>query len=326
MVNELRRGFPDAMIVWAMESPSHKLLGNHTSVDEVLLVPRGWMKSPGEIHAMHRKLRQYRFDIAVDPQSIFKSAVLSRLSGAKTRLGFVGDHGREMSPWLNNCRVNPRATHLVDRSLELIQPIVSDARFRNFGLQVPEDANRFASMFQKQQLAEKPFVAINPGASWPSKRWGIDRFAELARALAADPGITSVITWAGKEENEMAETIVELSRGAAVMAPATSLPELAALYQASEAFVGCDTGPLHIAAAVGTTCVGLYGPTRPVDSGAYGSQHVAIQVRYHSGGCRERRQATNDAMREITTSMVVESVRNLLASRSNDCRTASQAA
>ena len=211
------------MIVWAMESPTHKLLGDHKAIDEVLLVPRGWMKSPAGILAMHRKLKQYRFDIAVDPQSILKSAILARLSGAKTRLGFGGDHGREMSPWLNNCHVKPTTTHLVDRSLELIQPIIADAAFRYFGLTVPEEAERFASIFQEQQLAGKPFVAINPGASWPSKRWEVDRFAELARAIASDPGITPVITWAGKEENTMAEAIVESSGGAAVMAPATSL-------------------------------------------------------------------------------------------------------
>ncbi len=325
MVNELRRGLPDALIVWAMESPSHKLLSKHKTIDDVLVVPRGWMKSASSIRTMRHDLKRYRFDIAIDPQSILKSALLSRLSGAKTRLGFGGVHGRELSPWFNNRRVIPATTHLVDRSLELIRPIVADAVFRHFGLEVSENASRFATMFQKQQLDGRPFVVINPGASWPSKQWEISRFAELARALASDPGITSVVTWAGEIENAMADAIVELSGGAAVIAPATSLPELAALLKASVMFIGCDTGPLHIAAAVGTTCIGMYGPTRPIDSGAYGLSHVAIQARYHSGGCRERRQAPNDAMREITTNMVVQTARNSLARTITD-RTAKRVA
>ena len=99
------------------------------------------------------------------------------------------------------------------------------------------------------------------------------------------------------------------------MAPPTDLPQLAALLQKAELFVGCDTGPLHLAAAMQTTCVGLYGPTRPQDSGAYGQHHFAIQNRYHGGTCRERRNATNEAMRTIEVEQVLEACQRALASR-----------
>jgi lipopolysaccharide heptosyltransferase I len=312
MIHELRRGFPGAQISWAMERPSHKLLGGHSAINEVLLVPRGWMKSAGAIRDLHRELKRRRFDVAIDPQSIMKSALLGRLSGAKTRIGFGGIHGRELSPLFNNCRIHPQSTHLVDRSLELIRPLVPDARFRKFGLPVAPEAAASIAGFLESRLDGRPFVVINPGASWPSKRWENDRFAALACALAHEPGIISLITWAGSDEQAMADAIVESSAGCAVKAPATTLPELAALLQAAVLFIGCDTGPLHIAAAVGTPCTGLYGPTRPVDSGAYGDQHVALQVRYHAGGCRQRRQAANDAMRAISTEMVIEAVRQQL--------------
>lgn len=307
MVNELRRAFPDARITWAMESPTHKLLGGHAAIDEVLVVPRGWMKRLSSIREMFRQLRSRKFDIAVDPQSILKSAMLARLSGAPRRLGFSGKHGREKSNWLNNLLVNPQSSHLVDRSLELIRPLVPDAHFSGFNLPVPAEAMQMARDFRNRQANGKRMVIINPGASWPSKQWVNSRFGELAGILASSADSVPVVTWGGETESGMADEIVRVSQGRAIKAPPTTLPELTAFLKSSELFIGCDTGPLHIATAVGTKCIGLYGPTRPEDSGAYGPQHIAIQVRYQSGGSRERRQAANDAMREITTEMVARS-------------------
>ena len=108
----------------------------------------------------------------------------------------------------------------------------------------------------------------------------------------------SVVSWAGPEEKRMAEEIVESSNGAAILAPSTTLGELAALYKKASAFIGCDTGPLHIASAVGTSCVGLHGPTLPEKSGAYGEQHVAVQSWFQ--GSRNRKRASNLAMRDIS--------------------------
>ncbi len=309
MALQLRRGFPAARICWAMESPTDQLLADHPAIDEILLIPRKWLKSPSAILETRRRLAERRFDIAVDPQSILKSALLARLSGARTRLGFAGVHGREKSHWLNNCRVVPQSSHLVDRSLELIQPLIGSFGFPGFRLPVPAVAAASTQQFLDQQGISGPFAVINPGASWPSKRWETDRFADVARALSEQPGIASVITWAGDEEKRMAEQIVQRAAGSARMAPATRLPELAALLARAAIFVGCDTGPLHIAAAAGTVCVGLYGPTRPGDSGAYGAVHVAIQARYQAGSCRQRRAAPNDAMRDIHVPEVIAGCR-----------------
>ncbi len=97
-----------------------------------------------------------------------------------------------------------------------------------------------------------------------------------------------------------------------MLAPPTTLPELAAVLRRARIFVGSDTGPLHIAAAVGTPCVGLFGTTRPQDCGAYGPQHVHIQKRFHDGTSRERRRANNDAMLEIDVDSVVAGCEQLL--------------
>ena len=104
------------------------------------------------------------------------------------------------------------------------------------------------------------FAVINPGAGWPSKLWPPERFAAVARYLGHDRGLASLVVWAGPEEQAWARTIVAGSEGHARLAPPTSLVELAAVLRRARLFISSDTGPLHLAAAVDTPCVGLFGP------------------------------------------------------------------
>ena len=306
VVEALRESYPDAYIAWAVEKPTHRLLEADQRIDKLIVVDRNWMKRPASCLAMRRRLRKYRFDITLDPQSICKSALLARVSGAPNRLGFAGQHGRELSPWLNNCLVTPSSQHLVDRSLELLQGMGIPMSPARFALPIPTGSEQEMQTWLVDSCVQDSFVALNPGASWPSKRWECARFAAVARQIESAHGFKSVVTWAGEEEEAMANEIVASSDGAAVMGPRTNLTQLAALLQRARLFVGCDTGPLHLAATVGTACVGLHGPTRPQDSGAYGAQHVSVQAWYQAGTSRQRRQGPNEAMRDITVEQVVK--------------------
>jgi ADP-heptose:LPS heptosyltransferase len=305
MVNRIRDRYPASTIVWAIEPPTHKLLGDHEAVDEFLVVPRSWLKSPKAWRELRRQFREYQFDVAVDPQGITKSAMLGWLSGAKTRIGIKGKWGRELSPWLNNRLMETEATHLVDRSLDLLDAIdgfgeaTSEPRYA-FPIDVA--AAGFCRNYLKQKKLHE-FSVINPGASWASKRWSNERFGSVGSWLFRHQGLRSVLTWAGTDEEAMCKEIAAFDPEAFVIAPSTNLPQLAAMLSMARLFVGCDTGPLHIAAAVGTPCVGLYGTTRPMDSGAWPYEaptpHVAVQKWHQSGSCRERRGAPNTAMMDI---------------------------
>ena len=127
MLNAIRRKFPKAFIGWAVESPAHNLLDLHSGIDEIILVPKGWVEKPSCWRDIRRRLKQHRFDIAIDPQGMTKSAALGWISGAKERIGIRGRWGRELSPWLNNNLVDTEASHLLDRSLELIAALDLDA-------------------------------------------------------------------------------------------------------------------------------------------------------------------------------------------------------
>jgi ADP-heptose:LPS heptosyltransferase len=151
-----------------------------------------------------------------------------------------------------------------------------------------------------QSSLDGQFALINMGASWPSRLWPADRFGAVARRLGTRFSVPSVVVWAGESERRRANRCAAASQGHAIVAPQTSLTELASLARRATLFLSADTGPLHLAAAVGLPCVGLYGPTRPECSGPHGPQHVSLQEYYQDGTCRERRKAENTAMRAIS--------------------------
>lgn len=308
LVSELRQQFPQAYICWAAEPAAAKVIAGHPAIDRLLVVARNWSKSVSGWLRMRRDLRSERFDIAIDPQSLLKSSLLAVLSGAPIRIGMGGTHGREGSRWLNNRLVTPQTNHLVDRTLELLQPLGLDVpATKSFRYPIDEAAQVKIDEYCISNNWKR-LVVINPGASWPSKQWIPERFGSVAEHIHQRYGRTVVVTWAGDAERALAERVVYASRRLALAAPATSLPELAALCHRAELFVGCDTGPLHIASAVGTPCIGLYGPTRPQDSGAYGDQHWAIQKWLQRGTKRQLRSGENMAMRDITVNDVCQAV------------------
>jgi ADP-heptose:LPS heptosyltransferase len=154
-------------------------------------------------------------------------------------------------------------------------------------------------------LSHGNFAILNPGAGWPSKIWPPDRYGEVARRLHAARGLASLAVWGAPSELPLAQAIVAASHGAAKLAPPTSVPELAALCRRSALFLGSDTGPLHLAVAVGTPAISMHGPSRAEWCGAYGPQNIRLQARYEEGSARERRQADDSAMREITVEQVI---------------------
>ena len=317
LVSAIRRVYPRAFISWAVESPSQQLLGLHPGIDQLILIPRGWAKKPSCWPKLVRQLRKPAFEIVIDPQGITKSAALGRLSGARRRIGIRGRWGRELSPYLNNQLVTTKSSHLVDRTLELLAALGENGSITGsgveFGLPVcPISHSKIENFLSGQRLGDR-FVVLNPGASWASKRWETDRFAAVASHLFRQHAIQSVVTWAGAEEQGMAQQIHALAPAATVVADQTSLRDLAALCQTANFFLGCDTGPLHIATAMGAPCVGLYGTTRPEESGAYGPQHIAVQKWYQFGNCRARRSAGNQAMRDIQVADVNAAVEQMIA-------------
>ncbi len=322
MAVALRRQWPDAFIAWAVEPDSAPLLEQHPVIDDVLVLPPRWFRSPAKWPALRRRLRSLQAEVSIDPQGLTKSAVLGWLAGARRRIGFRSPDGRELSVQLNNELVLRSVDNCVERYLELVSKLGVAAAPVEYNLPVDSASEHavaatLAGLWPAAQVgADRRFVVVSPGAGWRSRLWSNERYAAVAYHVWSRFSLPVVLAWKGDSERAMANDIVEaaLRLGATVsVAPPLNLVELAALLRRAHLFIGPDSGPMHLAAAVGCTCIGLFGATRWQQSGPYGEQHVCLQARYQAGSSRERRAASNDAMLEITSDDVIAACDRLLA-------------
>jgi lipopolysaccharide heptosyltransferase I len=307
----LRDRWPDVHLTWVVEKGAASLVEASDSVDRLIVLPRRFATSPRVLTRLRSELRREPFNLTLDPQGLTKSGLVAWLSGSPRRLGFARPAAREINPWLQTELVASRATHRVERYLELLRPLGIEQRQVRFGLKLPAAAEAKAAEFAADLERSGGFVAINPGAGWDSKRWPPERYAEVARSLAKR-GVQSIVTWGGQREQVWAETIVAQSQGAALLAPSTSLLELAALLQRARLFIGSDTGPLHLAAAVGTPCIALFGASAAAACGPYGPGHVTLQESLDTSSRRKRPGADNWAMRLITPQAVCDQAHAVL--------------
>lgn len=309
----LRNAFPLARIAWVVEGRAGDLLEGHSAVDRIVRLPRGWAKRPGTWVGLRREMRAIDADVAIDMQGLLKSAAVTLLSGSPIRIGHAGADAREGSWLVTTHRVASRAPHVVERNLGLLAPLGIDAVLPRFDMPSWPSARRSMEAFVASLGADAAPVVINPGAGWPSKVWAEDRFATVARRLAVEHGRRVVVVWGGGAEHAAAARIAAAS--GAILAPQTSLQELAELCRLAGLFVSSDTGPLHLAAAVGTPCVGLFGPVPAVRNGPFGEGHAAIEPPAAARPPWHDRKTDARAMAAIGADEVVTAAATVLARR-----------
>jgi lipopolysaccharide heptosyltransferase I len=242
-------------------------------------------------------LRRRRYDMALDLQGLWKSAVWARLSGARRVLGFARGARREpaSSLLLGESFETPReAVHVIDKNLALLRALGIDAvGSRHFplpqGAFVAEDVGK---RLESARLTE--YVVLNAGGGWASKLWPAAAFGTLGRVLA-DRGLTPLVTW-GPGEEVLADEVVAASAGGARRCFATTLPELVEVLRRARLVVAADTGPLHIACAVGTPVVGLYGPTDPSRNGPFAAADRVVRRAPPCAPCHRRACPIHDGV------------------------------
>lgn len=279
----LRRHDPSAEIDWLVEEAYAPILALVDGLRQRVIVRAGAARSvaqgqggpgprfeaglSGYVQAI-AFLRRQRYDVALDLQGLIKSAVWSRASGARRVVGFAREHLREpQAAWLYHEGVTPpHPAHVIDKNLALAAHL--GAPVRPIGMPLRVDPSPPLSAALRREIGSERYAVLNPGAGWPNKQWPGDRFAAVARRLHRSYGLPSIVTW-GPAERTAAEAIVAASEGSAHLSPPTSIGDLAAVMRGAALVVAGDTGPLHIAAAVGAPLVGLYGPTWPERNGPW---------------------------------------------------------
>ena len=282
----LRHAFPHARIDWAVDTRHRELLDLVPIIDRRIAIDTN---SAGSLLEAVRELRKSRYDVALDLQGLLKSAVLARLSGAERVIGFSTPLLRErLAGFFYTETAGVAATHVIKKNLSLLKAVDVPHATIEFPLEVRSSG---IATVARQRLGIRdgdPFAIINPSAAWPNKRWPPVYFSEVAAALKARHGLSSIVLW-GPGEERLAQDVVDAAQGAAAVSPPTTLADLASLTKAAAIMVSGDTGPLHVAGAVGTPLVGIYGPTDPERNGPWDSGDVWAS-RFDSCQCRYQRQ------------------------------------
>lgn len=323
---DIKKLWPQCRLTWVVDCAAAQLLESHPAVDEVLRIEKHWLQKPAEWSNLKATLRERQFDLALDPQGLTKSAMLGWLSGARRRVGFDYSHAREIAPLFATQRVPRKVRHMVDTYRRLLSPWTQVVEGQGeFGMPVYEHAVPSAEQMLAdvglQQGCEAGWYAINPGAGWPTKVWPVQRFGQLARELYRDHGRRSLVFWAGDSELLMAKVIAEESAGAAVVAPNTNLQELTELIRRASLLVSGDTGPLHLASAVGTPSVSLNGPTWADECGPYRTEHVAVQSSFLPHSTKPVRSGPATAMQAIEVGEVLHACRQMFRQAEKQLRT-----
>ena len=288
----LRRARPGIHLAWIVEAREYALLKDHPDLDTVVPVdtrlwrrlirrPSGVREVVGKMRRLRGRIRAARFDVALDLQGLIKSGLLTAYTGAPLRIGFTADHCREsLNCLFTNQRVRPpaEAVHVVDQYLALLGPLGIPPGPVEFHVPIPARALlRMDDFLGEQGVKSRDLlVAVNPGAGRANKQWPVAHFRRLADRLASEPNVKVLVLW-GPDEVHMARQIRDGSSARAILAPPTDLHELAALLRRSSLMVANDTGPLHLAAALGTPSLGLFGPTRAERNGPYGPHGRGLQ-------------------------------------------------
>jgi lipopolysaccharide heptosyltransferase I len=310
-VASLKARHPGSAIDWVVDPRYAELVKLVTVVDGV--IPFDPRASYLGLPAMMRTLRSVGYEAAIDLQGLLKSAVLARSTGARRVIGFPRAHLREpLARFFYSETPDPGdSPHVIHKGIALMGVLgVSNASIA-FPVAMPRSS---AADAVAARFGSGGYALINPGAAWPNKRWTPERFGELAAAIHERHGLRTLVLW-GPGEEGAASAVVAAARGAAETAPPTTITDIVAVAKQARLMVSGDTGPLHIAAAVGTPIVALFGPTRAERNGPWSPADISVSrvdqcVCHYERRCRRDRPCIDD----ITVNEVVAAVERRLAS------------
>jgi heptosyltransferase-1 len=280
----LAENFPDAEIHWFARPEFAPLLENHKCVHKIVIFDRKklgkwWCNADAfrEFIGLIKQLRQEKYDVVFDLQGRFRSAIFAWFSGCKKRIGPAKT--QEVTGIFYTKKIAQTKTHLVDYFLEMVGSILPVNGKAEFGLSPqPKAVEEVQKILSENNVDKNNYAVIVPGATVDEKRWPAEKFAELADRIYRK--YQSCIVASGvKSESEIIEKIQKAAAVPVVnFAGKTNIPQLTALLAGAEAVISNDTGPAHIAAALGVPMVLIFGFTNPKRVGPYGRANAVAAI------------------------------------------------
>jgi lipopolysaccharide heptosyltransferase I len=310
-LNAIRTRFPKAEIHWVIAKGLEGLLEGHPMVNKLWIINKdAWKKiknvkgTINELKGLFMELKKEKFDLAVDLQGLLRSGILTAATGTPVRVGFK--EAREGSKLFYTHKVKGgRDIHAVDRYLKIADFLgcdITDIRF-------PFPLHFKSSIITNYSLPED-YAVIVPGARWKTKVWPSKKFGKLSSKL---PIMTVIV--GSKTDINIANEIVALSKGNAIsLADKTALKELIEVIRNARFMVSNDSGPMHIAAALGIPVFAIFGPTDPLRTGPYGEGHTVIREDIPCAPCFKRTCSDIKCMNNLSAEKVYEIIKRRLHS------------
>jgi heptosyltransferase-1 len=317
----LREAHPNAQIDWLAADKCKFLLSAIRGIDSVrVLDARALLRFPlnrnawSQLRLLIRDLRRQHYDFSLDFQGLLKTAILGILCGARTRMGFSRELIREFpAHWFYHRKLaKPKGqVHVLElnRMLAAMAGAVSTVAALDFVLP-NNDEHLVESLLKKEQLTD--FVTINPGGGWPTKRWSLERYGELAKRIKMELGLSVAVT-TGPGEESYFRTIAEHCEGYVPSHFPVSFLQLIPLLKRARLVIGGDTGPFHLACALGKSVVGIFGPTSPQRNGPWRCEDEAVVHPLPCSYCYGRSCTTNNECMDISVDEVFDAVVRRLA-------------
>ncbi|MDR1460049.1 MAG: lipopolysaccharide heptosyltransferase II [Campylobacteraceae bacterium] len=311
-VAALRSHFKEAKITWLVHPQFADFIPKKPVIDEVIYFDKenfkklSLFKKIRYFFDMRQTLHAKKFDLVIDMQGLFKSAVLAAISGCKTRIGYC--EMRELSGLISKavCGEN-RNAHVIERYLDVARFL--GAKVEKIEFPMPNLDEAFKSVQKKLDKIDKKYIVIAPAARWKTKEWLTEYFAKLCNYIAKD-GLHVVLA-GSKSDKQKSRDIIDLTdedvRNITDLTGETTLSELAALIKNCAFFISADTGPLHFAAAFKKPLIAMYGPTLANRTGPYADEKASVIITPLScAGCLKKKCSNWHCMREITPQVVYE--------------------
>ena len=310
-VAALRQAFPNGKIVWLTHPRWKELVAAAKLADEVWEIET---RSFSSIRATIGRIRRERFAAAIDYQGLWKSASIPFLARVPRRIGFASGSVREPGvPVLYSERVQAAGVHVADKNGQLSLKAGTQQPTAVFRLEVPDIARKnVAAMLRDNSVSR--YAVLSPGGGWVSKCWAAERFGELARRLFREFGLRSIINFGPGEELLASRVIAEAGADTALQYSG-NFGELMAVLEGAECVVAGDTGPLHLADALKTRVVAIFGPTDPARNGPYlgmrGEGRAAVLRAENVESTYKREDTPHPSLLKVSVDSVVAAMRSL---------------
>ena len=324
VLSALREMYPNASIHWLIEEAAAGLLENHPLIDKVLVSKRkSWLKrlKKGDGRPLRdcirfiQTLRSEPYDLVLDLQNLAKSSLWVALAKSRRKLGYYGTAEYAYVPLTEKVGPENFNLHAVDRYLTFIHYLGGPAGTPKFPLPLlPEHSLRAKKLIDKFGLNGKKLVVIHPRALWSTKLWEIEHFRSLSSKLQRNLGVGVIFTGSYDDRSYIQQIVAGIRPKPVSLCGQSTLLELAAIFKEADIAVTTDTGPMHLAAAIGTPVVALFGPTDPARTGPYGKDHTVMSTKLSCRPCFKKQCPDVRCMREILPERVYLTVRDKMLS------------